>query len=83
RKNISLLPVPVGQASQGDMINALEFSPDGEVFITASADHTACVWQVRDGKQRFCVDSPGAVKDATFTLDGDLIVTGDETGEIL
>ncbi|MDO9301164.1 MAG: TIR domain-containing protein [Anaerolineales bacterium] len=83
RKNISLLPVPVAQASQGDMINALEFSPDGDVFITASADHTACVWQVRDGKQQFCVDSPGAVKDATFTLGGDLIVTGDETGEVL
>jgi WD40 repeat protein len=83
RRNISLLPVPVAQASQGDMINALEFSPDGDVFITASADHTACIWQVRDGKQQFCVDSPGAVKDATFTLDGKLIVTGDDTGEVL
>jgi WD40 repeat protein len=83
RKNISLLPVPVAQANRAGVINALEFSPDGEVFITASSDHTACVWQVRDGQQRFCVDSPGAVKDATFTLDGDLIVTGDETGEVM
>ena len=83
RKNISLLPIPVSQLSRKGAINALGFSPDGNVFITASADHTACVWQVRNGKQQFCVDSPGAVKDATFTPGGDLIVTGDETGEVL
>lgn len=83
RKNISLLPVPVAQLKQGGSINALEFSPDGTVFITASADGTACLWQVVDGKQRFCVESSGAVKDATFTVSGDLIVTGDETGEVL
>jgi WD40 repeat protein len=83
RKNINLLPVPAAHVSQGGVINALEFSPDGNVFITASADHSACVWQVMDGKQKFCVDSPGAVKDATFTPDGDLIVTGDEAGEVL
>ncbi len=83
RKNISLLPIPVAQAKQGDIINALEFSTDGSVFITASADRTACVWQVKNGKQQFCIDSPGAVNDAMFTLDGELIVTGDETGEVL
>jgi WD40 repeat protein len=83
RKNINLLPIPIAQIRQAGMINALEFSPDGSVFITASADHTACVWQVKDGRQQFCVDSPGAVKDATFTLDGKLIVTGDDTGEVL
>jgi WD40 repeat protein len=83
RKNISLLPIPVAQISQAGMINALEFSPDGNIFITASADHTACVWQVQNGKKQFCVESPGAVKDATFTLDGSLIVFGDETGEVM
>ncbi len=83
RKNISLLPIPVAQIGQDDLITALEFSPNGKVFITASADHTACVWQVQDGKQQFCVDSPGAVEDAAFTPSGDLIITGDETGEVL
>ncbi|CAG1003312.1 putative serine/threonine-protein kinase PkwA [Anaerolineales bacterium] len=83
RKNISLLPLPVDQLTQGGLINALEFNPDGNVFISASADHTACAWQVQDGKQQFCIESPGAVKDATFTPAGDLIVTGDESGEVL
>jgi WD40 repeat protein/cell division protein FtsB len=83
RKNISLLPVPVAQISQGDLINALEFSPDGKSFITASADHTACVWQVQDGKKRFCVNSSGVVEDAAFAPSGTLIVMGDETGEVL
>lgn len=83
RKNISLLPIPVAQKSQADMINDLEFSPDGSVFVTASADHTVCVWQVKDGKQQFCVDSPGAVEDVAFAPAGDLIVAGDETGEVL
>jgi WD40 repeat protein len=83
RKNISLLPIPVAHVTRDDQVNALEFSPDGNVFITASTDHTVCAWQVQDGKQQFCVDSPGAVLDAAFTPGGDLIVAGDETGEVL
>ena len=42
RQNISLLPIPVQQMAQRDRINALEFSPGGEVFVTTSADHTVC-----------------------------------------
>jgi len=83
RKNISLLPIPVAHVNRDDQINALEFSPDGNVFITASADYTICAWQVQDGKQQYCADSPGAVLDAVFTPDGAFVVTGDESGEVL
>ena len=78
RKNISLLPVPVAQLNQADIINSLEFSPDGSSFVTASADGTACVWNLPGGKMRFCATSSDAVEDAIFSPDGTLVVTGDQ-----
>ncbi len=83
RRNISLLPIPVAQARQGEVIKALEFNPDGSVFITASADRTACVWRVVNGEKLFCVEGSDAVNDAAFTPDGALIAVGDETGGVL
>src|SRR5688500_18716044 len=80
RKNISLLPLPVAHASQAGIIHSVEFSPNGDTFLTASADGTACVWNVKEGAMLFCADSPGAVNDAVFSPDGTFIVTGDEKG---
>jgi len=75
RKNISLLPLPVAQASQSGKINSLEFSPDGTTFLTASADGTACMWNVEDGQKLFCADSPESMNDAGFSPSGEFIVT--------
>ncbi len=83
RKNISLLPIPVKQMAQGARINALRFSPDGDTFITGSADNTACEWTVKDGKMVFCATSSGSVNDAAFSPDGQIVVTGDELGHVL
>ncbi len=83
RKNISLLPVPVAQMEQNDLITALEFSPDGDSFVTASADHTACVWKLSGGEKQFCVTSSGSMEDAAFSPDGSIIATGDQSGEAL
>ncbi|HKZ01092.1 MAG TPA: hypothetical protein VJ180_02575, partial [Pyrinomonadaceae bacterium] len=83
RQNISLLPIPVQQMAQRDRINAMEFSPGGEVFVTASADHTVCAWRVEDGEQLFCETSSGSVNDAAFSPNGELIATGDETGHVM
>ncbi|MGZ9166484.1 MAG: TIR domain-containing protein, partial [Anaerolineales bacterium] len=80
RKNISLLPLPVSQAAQSGIINSVEFSPDGNSFVTTSGDYTTCVWNVEDGKKLFCADSPGAVNDAVFSPNGEFIVTGDQSG---
>ena len=80
RQNISLLPLPVAQVSQSGTINSLEFSPDGTTFLTASADGTACMWNVEDGKKLFCADSPESMNDAVFSPSGEFIVTGNETG---
>ncbi len=83
RKNISLLPVPVAQMSQSAQINALGFSPVGNTFITASADATTCGWNVTDGAKLFCATSSGSVNDATFSPNGEIIVTGDQSGQVL
>ena len=80
RKNIGLLPLPIVQASQNGNINALELNPDGERFLTASDDGTACVWNLKDMKELFCATSSTFMNDAIFALDGKSIVTGDEAG---
>src|SRR6185503_7325268 len=80
RKNISLLPLPVAQVSQSGNITALEMSPDGNTFLTASDDGTACLRNLKDGKEVFCATSSTPINDAIFALDGASIVTGDESG---
>jgi WD40 repeat protein len=80
RRNISLLPLPVAQASQSGKINSVEFSPDGHTFVTTSADGMTCVWNVKAGTMLFCADSSGSVNDAVFGPNGRFIVTGDDSG---
>jgi len=83
RENISLLPVPVAQESQLDAVNALEFSPGGDTFLTASGDATACMWRVGDGEKLFCVTSNGSVEDAAFSPVNDVFATGDASGLVM
>ena len=80
RENISLLPVPVNQMSHTGRINTVEFNPEGDIFVTAGADGTACAWQVSDGKRIFCADSPGAINDAVFSPAEKIVITGDSQG---
>ena len=82
RENISLLPIPVEQMQLNGKINTLEFNAAGDLFVTASADGSVCVWKVEDGTRLFCGTSPGSVTDATFSPNGKTIVTSDETGVV-
>jgi len=82
RKNISLLPVPVKQMVHAGSVNSLEFNPNGDAFVTASADDSACAWNASDGKNLFCATSPGSVNDAVFSPDGKIIVMGDDSGAV-
>src|SRR5258706_5381803 len=82
RKNISLLPIPVKQMTHAGRINNIEFNAQGDVFVSAGADSSACAWQVSDGKNLFCANSPGAVNDAVFSPVANIIVTGDSEGNV-
>jgi WD40 repeat protein len=80
RRNISLLPLPIAQFGHTGSINSLLMSADGKTILTASADKTACLWNLDNGSKRFCATSPEAVNDAVFNRDESLIITGDESG---
>jgi WD40 repeat protein len=84
RGNISLLPFPLKQFSQTGRINALDFSPDGSSFVTASADGTACVWKTAEEMSNVFCTPPGepSVNAAVFSPDGTYIVTGDQAGVV-
>ncbi|NWF64775.1 MAG: TIR domain-containing protein [Chloroflexi bacterium] len=82
RKNISLLPAPVMQMTQPGAILAIEVSPDGAAFISASDDGTACLIRFEGGESIFCSTSSGAVWDAAFSPDGKMIATSDVNGQV-
>ncbi|MCE9568098.1 MAG: protein kinase [Planctomycetes bacterium] len=69
-----------------DNVNDVAFSPDGLWTLTASADHTARVWNVRTGQPRFDTnlqhESP--VLRASFSADGNRVVTAsvDKTAKV-
>ncbi len=85
RRNISLLPLPLAGFSQQGRINAIAVSPekDRNIIVTASADGTACAWQIENGEARelFCTPSgQPSVNAVAFNLDGSLLAVGDQSG---
>jgi len=82
RQNISLMPIPIAHASQKGKIESLQVSPDNKTFLTASDDTTACVWNLADGGQLYCVHQDQAIEDAVYTRDGKFIITGGDDGSV-
>jgi WD40 repeat protein len=82
RSNIRLLPLPVTQLSQAGKINDLAFNHDRSIFVTASADGTACAWRIEETvSEIFCTPSDqSAVNAAAFSPDDSLIAIGDQSG---
>lgn len=60
-----------------DLVNAVGFSPDGQLLVTAGRDHDVVVWDVESGEQvhRFDEAHSASVADARFSPDGRWIVT--------
>jgi hypothetical protein len=53
------------------------FSPDGQRILTGSADGTAKVWDVRNGKELAALAGhAGSIRSAAFSSDGKRVVTG-------
>jgi WD40 repeat protein len=51
------------------------FSPDGEIVVTISADHTAKLWVARYGSEIATLDpAAGAIASAAFSRDGGRLV---------
>jgi WD40 repeat protein len=83
RRNISLLPRPVAQDHQEGKINSIALNQAVHVFVTASADGTACAWAIQDGKMVFCTASgQPAINTAAFSPDGKTLILGDQSGRI-
>lgn len=80
RRNTSLIPIPLAQMAHKNRVWNIQLDPDGENFVTASEDGTACVWNFEDGQQRFCVQHASVIYDAVFSRDGQFLITGDENG---
>jgi WD40 repeat protein len=82
RRNIRLLPLPVKQFSQAGKINALAFNRERSIFVTGSADGTACAWQIQETVSKlFCTTSnESAVNAVAFSADDSLIAIGDQSG---
>lgn len=85
RRNLSLLPKPLERfTDQKGRINALAFHPSGNMFVTASADGSACAWSIEETiRQSFCTPATGTALNAiAFIQNGARLVTGDQAGVI-
>lgn len=59
-----------------DSIRAIQFSPDGRVFATASADGSVKFWEALTGAPNsITLEQPGSVEGLQFSPDGRWLVT--------
>ncbi|MBA2306826.1 hypothetical protein H0W26_01675, partial [Candidatus Dependentiae bacterium] len=60
-------------------VSSAEFSPDGEIVITASRDTTARLWSVKTGQQLYRLKGhKQGIASVAFSPDGKTVLTGSE-----
>ncbi len=69
------LPQTIEVLQQNGYVIAAAFSPDGQLIVTASYDHTARVWSAADGHLLATLRHDGELEDTEFSPDGQRIVT--------
>jgi WD40 repeat protein len=82
RYNLSRMPLPIAQVQHANRIWTIQASKDGRFVTSASADGTACVWQI-SGEKQFCVQHQDEdVTDALLTDDNSLLITSSKDGTV-
>lgn len=81
RNNLSHMAIPVAQPRHAGRIWNITVSRDGQFFVSASADSTACVWTIA-GEKRYCVQHEGEVTDALITDDNRLLITSSKDNTV-
>lgn len=71
---------PVGRPFRHvDAVEDANFSPDGQLIVTASDDHTAVIWNVTTGEPMApALKHGGKVRRAVFSRDGLRVLTASE-----
>jgi WD40 repeat protein/serine/threonine protein kinase len=78
------LPLPIASFEHQDSVKDATFSRDGTRIVTASADHSAKLWDAASGKLMASFDHQGEVNRAVFNPDGTRILTAstDKTAKL-
>jgi WD40 repeat protein len=58
-----------------DLIRRIQFSPSGELLLTASFDGRAGIWSTEDGENQMMLEHASGVGSADFNQDGSLAAT--------
>jgi WD40 repeat protein len=75
--------LPRTSFQQAAAVNDVEFSSDGRQLVSASADATACVWDLASGLLVTRLQHQGPVSHASFTPEGHHIVTVTRAAPVL
>jgi WD40 repeat protein len=84
RHSLGLLRRELWSRRHRNWITEVEYSRDGSLLATASADGNACVWAARTGKRITCVAHSGGVTAVALSPSGSSLATGsrDHTGRL-
>jgi WD40 repeat protein len=69
-------PRLVVQTGHAGAVDAVALSPDGTVAVTGSADGSACLWEIKSGREIRCLSKQEAgVAHVDYSSDGRMILT--------